>query len=200
MVPRIRQYRRGRGRAVHKEGSPWCPSFLLPPFHSLGHSFFSTGKPEATGSYAPSSWLAFAERLFVATDDVPGTLHALGARFPLLEKFRGFARAFSFRRGQFRERLSEINKCFTRTLRRLSSRIQIKCVQIKTALVCNFNNLKSILQFCYFIFIILNYCSRCIFKIQLILYNRSNKKCFLDASIIYILHGTRRNAISKSFA
>lgn len=63
------RYRRGTGRAAHKEGSPpdTPPSFLLTSLHSLGHSFFSTGgKPEATGSYAPSSWLAFTERLFVA--------------------------------------------------------------------------------------------------------------------------------------
>lgn len=88
--------------SIEEAGAEQCtkrgPSFLLPPFHSLGHSFFSTSKPEATGSYAPSSWFAFTEGLFVATDDVPGMLHTLGARFPLLEKFRGFARASSLRR------------------------------------------------------------------------------------------------------
>lgn len=82
-------YRRSRGRSVHKEGSPPCvPRSFSAPFHSLDHSF-STSKPEATGSYAPSSWLAFTERLFVAAANAR-TCCMLGARFSLLEKSKGF--------------------------------------------------------------------------------------------------------------
>lgn len=72
---------------------PLSPLLLLASLHSLGHSFFSTGgKAEATGSYAPSSWLAFTERLFVAdVPDVYAVLRARGEGFPLLEKFGGLS-------------------------------------------------------------------------------------------------------------
>lgn len=86
--------RRGKGYGQRSDAQRGVPSdiplSLLASLHSLGHSFFSTGgKPEATGSYAPSSQLAFTERLFVADVYV---VRARGEGFPLLEKFRGFCR------------------------------------------------------------------------------------------------------------
>lgn len=102
-------YWRSRGRSVHKEGSPESlpPSFST-PFHSLDHSF-STGKLEATGSYAPS--LARVHRAaFCCCCQCTGcTLHARGE----VLVFRKIQRILLPRtylcpaESQFRERVSK---------------------------------------------------------------------------------------------
>jgi len=171
----LRQWCRHRRQGpVHKEGSLSLSPPALPSSHLLasslslslsfslarshGHSFLSSGKPEATGSYAPSSWLAFTASGFLLPLPVyRGTARCtLGARFPLLEKFRGFCRREHARvflpRGEADPR-KDVERVETNELHcenrfpYAGARARIQRGNIKYRNRSGFNNLKAVLVF-----------------------------------------------------